>query len=66
MIELLSEYEANGSGLLMKHRDHYSHSVYVFPWVLQRSYPVLHSGWLIKTIELTAILIMTMKRLVTF
>lgn len=30
MIELLSEYEANGSGLLMKHRDHYSHSVYVF------------------------------------
>lgn len=30
IIELLSEYEANGSGLLMKHRDHYSHSVYVF------------------------------------
>lgn len=30
MIELLSEYEANGSGLLLKHRDHYSHSVYVF------------------------------------
>lgn len=30
MIELLSEYEANGSGLLIKHRDHYSHSVYVF------------------------------------
>ncbi len=30
MIELLSEYEANGSRLLMKHRDHYSHSVYVF------------------------------------
>lgn len=30
MIELLSEYEANGSGLLMKHRDHYVHSVYVF------------------------------------
>ncbi len=30
MIELLSEYEANGSELLMKHRDHYSHSVYVF------------------------------------
>jgi len=29
MIELLSEYEANGSGLLMKHRDHYYHSVYV-------------------------------------
>lgn len=30
MIELLSEFETNGSGLLMKHRDHYSHSVYVF------------------------------------
>ncbi len=30
MIELLSEFESNGSGLLMKHRDHYSHSVYVF------------------------------------
>ena len=30
MVELLSEYEANGSSLLIKHRDHYSHSVYVF------------------------------------
>lgn len=30
MIEFLSEFEANGSALLMKHRDHYSHSVYVF------------------------------------
>ncbi len=30
MVELLSEYENNGSSLLMKHRDHYSHSVYVF------------------------------------
>lgn len=30
MIELLSEFETNGSSLLMKHRDHYSHSVYVF------------------------------------
>ena len=30
MVELLSEFEANGSALLMKHRDHYSHSVYVF------------------------------------
>lgn len=30
MIEMLSEYESNGSRLLMKHRDHYSHSVYVF------------------------------------
>ena len=30
MMELLSEYEANGSSLLMKHRDHYAHSVYVF------------------------------------
>jgi len=30
LVELLSEYENNGSSLLMKHRDHYSHSVYVF------------------------------------
>ncbi|MBQ3281729.1 MAG: hypothetical protein IJH41_04930 [Eubacterium sp.] len=30
MVELLSEYENNGSSLLIKHRDHYSHSVYVF------------------------------------
>ena len=30
MIELLAEFESNGSSLLMKHRDHYSHSVYVF------------------------------------
>ena len=30
MVELLGEFEANGSALLMKHRDHYSHSVYVF------------------------------------
>ena len=30
MIELLSEFEANGSRLLMKFRDHYVHSVYVF------------------------------------
>ena len=30
MVELLNEYETNGSSLLMKHRDHYSHSVYVF------------------------------------
>lgn len=30
MIELLSEFEVNGSSLLMKHRDHYAHSVYVF------------------------------------
>ena len=30
MVELLSEFETNASSLLMKHRDHYSHSVYVF------------------------------------
>ena len=30
MVELLAEFESNGSSLLMKHRDHYSHSVYVF------------------------------------
>lgn len=30
MIEMLAEFEQNASSLLMKHRDHYSHSVYVF------------------------------------
>ena len=30
MIELLSEYETNGSSILLKHRDHFSHSSYVF------------------------------------
>lgn len=29
-VELLSEYESNGSSLLMKHRDHYTLSVFVF------------------------------------
>ena len=27
---MLSEHESNASSLLMKHRDHYAHSVYVF------------------------------------
>jgi len=30
LLEVLAEHEANASSLLMKHRDHYSHSVYVF------------------------------------
>lgn len=30
LLEMLSEHESNASSLLMKHRDHYSHSVYVF------------------------------------
>ncbi len=30
MIEMLAEFESNAGSLLMKHRDHYSHSVYVF------------------------------------
>lgn len=30
MIEMLAEFESNASALLMKHRDHYSHSAYVF------------------------------------
>lgn len=30
LLEMLSEHETNASTLLMKHRDHYSHSVYVF------------------------------------
>ena len=30
MIEMLSNYEGNASQLTMKHRDHYTHSVFVF------------------------------------
>lgn len=30
LVEMLAEFEQNASSLLMKHRDHYSHSVYVF------------------------------------
>lgn len=30
LLETLSEHEGNSSSLLMSHRDHYSHSVYVF------------------------------------
>ena len=30
MLRMLSDHESNASSLLMKHRDHYSHSVYVF------------------------------------
>lgn len=30
LVEMLAEFEKNASALLMKHRDHYSHSVYVF------------------------------------
>lgn len=30
LVEMLAEFERNASSLLMKHRDHYSHSVYVF------------------------------------
>lgn len=30
LVELLAEHEENSSSLLMKHRDHYSHSVYVY------------------------------------
>lgn len=29
-VEFLSEYESNGGKLLVKHRDHFSHSVFVF------------------------------------
>mgnify|MGYP001127285502 CR=1 FL=1 len=47
MVELLSEFESNGSGLLMKHRDHYAHSVYVFALglaIYQTSEAVCDSG----------------------
>ncbi len=30
LLEMLSEHESNASSLLMKHRDHYAHAVYVF------------------------------------
>lgn len=30
LLQMLSEHETNASSLLMKHRDHFSHSVYVF------------------------------------
>ena len=30
LLEMLSEHEVNASSLMMKHRDHYAHSVYVF------------------------------------
>ena len=30
LLEVLAEHEMNASSLMMKHRDHYSHSVYVF------------------------------------
>lgn len=30
LLEVLAEHESNASSLMMKHRDHYSHSVYVF------------------------------------
>ncbi len=30
VLRMLSDHESNASSLLMKHRDHYSHSVYVF------------------------------------
>lgn len=30
LLDMLAEHESNASSLLMRHRDHYSHSVYVF------------------------------------
>lgn len=30
LLEMLAEHESNASSLMMKHRDHYSHSIYVF------------------------------------
>ncbi len=47
LLELLSEHETNASNLLMKHRDHYSHSVYVFlvGLALYRNLPTLRSAY---------------------
>ena len=47
MIELLAEFESNASALLMKHRDHYSHSVYVFVlgMAIYRSSPAFRAAY---------------------
>ena len=47
MIELLAEFESNASALLMKHRDHYSHSVYVFVlgMAIYRSSPAFQAAY---------------------
>ena len=47
MIELLAEFESNASALLMKHRDHYSHSVYVFALglAIYRSSPAFRASY---------------------
>lgn len=48
MIELLAEFESNASALLMKHRDHYSHSVYVFTlgMAIYRSSPAFREAYM--------------------
>jgi len=47
LLEMLSEHEANASSLLMKHRDHYSHSVYVFlvGLALYKNLPVFRQSY---------------------
>ncbi len=47
LLELLSEHESNASSLLMKHRDHYSHSVYVFliGLVVYKNHAVFRSAY---------------------
>lgn len=47
MIELLAEFESNASALLMKHRDHYSHSAYVFTlgMAVYRSSPAFRAAY---------------------
>jgi hypothetical protein len=50
LLEMLSEHEANASSLLMKHRDHYSHSVYVFliGLALYKNLPAFRSAYNLK------------------
>lgn len=47
LLEMLSEHETNASSLLMKHRDHYSHSVYVFliGLAIYRNHPAIRAAY---------------------
>ena len=47
LLELLGEHESNAGSLLMKHRDHYSHSVYVFliGLAMYRNLPALRAAF---------------------
>lgn len=50
LLEMLSEHESNASSLLMKHRDHYAHSVYVFliGLAIYRNNPDIQTAYSVK------------------